>query len=323
MKSTFSGDFLGFTYNGIHSSSLGIVRTNTNSGEQLLPQMNDVTSVVSRTKGSLYYGTTYTQRNLTITFAFERLTEDDIRKIKILFNDNGIHKLIYDETPYKSYRAKANGSAIVKHLCFSNGAERYYNGEGTINFICYFPYAVSEFSFLDENQQAADWALASDIPEEGLCGVIKGNKFNIYNAGDTDCLIGMLLDLTQIKQLEGRENDTHLTLEIKYKTPSSQEQSQFSLVHLPLLKTYVYVDFYRGTIVGYNESNGQRINEELYLTYASGDLIYIEPKEFVEFDLSGTSGYFDYNNDGKWVGNSNSFTDFSEFIKIEVQYLYI
>jgi hypothetical protein len=164
--------------------------------------------------------------------------------------------------------------------------------------------------------------LASDIPEEGLCGVIKENKFNIYNAGDTDCLIGILLDLTGLKQLEGLADNTYLTLEIKYKTPSSQKQSKFSLIHLPISKAYVYVDFYRGTIVGYNENNGQRIDEESYLAYASGDLIYIEPKEFVEFDLSGTSGYFEYS-EGKLIDNSKALTDFSNFVTIEVQYLYI
>jgi hypothetical protein len=41
--------------------------------------------------------------------------------------------LIFDERPYKVYRAKVSGTATIKHLVFNEGRDnRLYKGEGTI-----------------------------------------------------------------------------------------------------------------------------------------------------------------------------------------------
>jgi len=47
---------------------------------------------------------------------------------------------------------------VLKHISFSKEEEkdgststvRYYNGEGSFNFTCFFPYAVSRFSYIEE-----------------------------------------------------------------------------------------------------------------------------------------------------------------------------
>jgi hypothetical protein len=42
--------------------------------------------------------------------------------------------LIFDENPYKIYRAKVTGTATIKYIPFNEGKEqeRVYKGEGTI-----------------------------------------------------------------------------------------------------------------------------------------------------------------------------------------------
>jgi phage-related protein len=62
------------------------------------------------------------------------LTEQELRDLKACFGDKKIHDLIFDEAPYKAYRAKVTGSAQIKHLVFDEGQgkERIYKGEGTI-----------------------------------------------------------------------------------------------------------------------------------------------------------------------------------------------
>jgi hypothetical protein len=58
------------------------------------------------------------------------------------FGDKGIHDLIFDEKPYKVYRAKVTGTATLKYLPFTEGnTNRLYKGEGTIQFTCYEPFA--------------------------------------------------------------------------------------------------------------------------------------------------------------------------------------
>jgi phage-related protein len=99
----------------------------------------------------LYYGQKYTQRKINIEFSFYEISETQLQHITKLFNDSGIGELIFDEAPHKVYSAKVNGKVTLKHLCFekANG-ERIYNGEGSVDFICYFPFARSRFPYLED-----------------------------------------------------------------------------------------------------------------------------------------------------------------------------
>ena len=56
--SIIKGDFLGFTYNGIHSSELGIFRVSDGSRytENLLPTIQDKTVQVPGADGTYYFG---------------------------------------------------------------------------------------------------------------------------------------------------------------------------------------------------------------------------------------------------------------------------
>jgi hypothetical protein len=76
--SDFKGNFLGFTYNNLHSSTLGIVRTSDGSrfNENLLPTMQDKTVQVPGGDGTYYFGSYYTQRQFSVSFAFDGLTDE-------------------------------------------------------------------------------------------------------------------------------------------------------------------------------------------------------------------------------------------------------
>ena len=146
----FKGDFMGFTYgtdakgNPVHSSDLGIVRVSDGSrfNQNLLPTMQDKTVQVPGGDGTYYFGSYYTQRQFTVSFAFDSLTEQEIRQIKAHFGDKKIHDLIFDETPYKVWSAKVTGTATIKYIPFDEGStHRLYKGEGSIQFTCYLPFA--------------------------------------------------------------------------------------------------------------------------------------------------------------------------------------
>lgn len=140
----FKGDYMGFTYNGVHSSELGIVRTSDGSrfNENLLPTMQDKTVQVPGGDGTYYFGSYYTQRQFSVSFAFDSLTETEVARIKRHFGDKQIHDLIFDEIPYKVYSAKVTGTATIKYIPFAEGeTNRLYKGEGSIQFTCYYPFA--------------------------------------------------------------------------------------------------------------------------------------------------------------------------------------
>ena len=154
IRDSFSGsDYIGFTFNGVHSSELGIKRTSEGSrfNESLLPTIQDKAIQIPGGDGMYYFGSYYTQRQFNISYAFDSLTEQQLSRIKAVFGDKKLHRLIFDEAPYKVYLAKVTGSASIKHIPFAEGAtNRVYKGEGSIQFTAYEPFARSVYKYLDQ-----------------------------------------------------------------------------------------------------------------------------------------------------------------------------
>ncbi len=73
---------------------------------------------------------------------------------------------------------------------YSDGIQRIYKGEGTIEFIAYYPFATQTHKFLDDFDQTNvnEWSAASHLLQNkgvitGLDEII-GNQLIVYNAGD-------------------------------------------------------------------------------------------------------------------------------------------
>ena len=76
MNEDFKGDFLGFTFNGIHSSDLGIVRTANGLSEyKMLPTLKDNATDRPNNDGQYYFGSNYSKRDILVNFAFDHMTE--------------------------------------------------------------------------------------------------------------------------------------------------------------------------------------------------------------------------------------------------------
>ena len=190
--SDFKGDYMGFTYNGIHSSGLGIVRVSDGSrfNENLLPTAQDKTATVPGRDGAYYFGSNYTQRQFTVPFAFDSLTESQFSFLRHHFGDKKIHSLVFDELPYKTYQAKVTGNATIKYVPFEVEGARVYKGEGTIQFTCYNPFAKCEKKYLSEYSEydnIDEWAEASGLVENGTAyETMNPSGFKLYNPGDIE-----------------------------------------------------------------------------------------------------------------------------------------
>lgn len=188
----FKGDYMGFTYNKIHSSELGIVRTSNGSrfDENLLPTIQDKTVQIPGGDGTYYFGSYYTQRQISVSYAFDALTEEQLGNIRKLFGDKKIHELVFDEAPYKAYSAKVTGTVSLKYIPFDEGeTHRLYKGEGTIQFTCYQPFAVCTKKYLSEYSDKEysnkiEWAAASGLLEtQGDFDKLINGKIALYNPG--------------------------------------------------------------------------------------------------------------------------------------------
>lgn len=187
-------DFYGFRFNGVHTSDLNIVRVSDGSrySENLSPVFQDKTAQMLGSDGTLYWESFDTNKVWPIQVAFDELSEMQYRRLRQVFNGKTMGELIFDELPFKAYTAKVQSSPQFKTICFDtpDGA-RVYKGEGTINFIAYYPYAKSVHKFLnefndEEYDNKAQWAAASGMKPTRASYDGTGTTINLYNAGDLE-----------------------------------------------------------------------------------------------------------------------------------------
>ena len=114
------GDFIGFSFDGIHCSQLGITHVTSSDRyeEDLFPEVKDKTIEIPNNHGEYYYGSTYGTRTFEIEFAYDHITEKQFRDIRRLFGTHKICELIFDERPYKVYYAKIESPINMSYVCF-------------------------------------------------------------------------------------------------------------------------------------------------------------------------------------------------------------
>lgn len=183
------GDFIGFTIGDYHSSDLGIIRTSDGSrfNENLLPTFSDKTAKVPGRDETLYFRTEYDKKEFPISFAFDSLTEKQIRLLRQILGKKEMQNLIFDESPYKVYKVKAGAPPSLKYICFEENNERIYKGEGSINFVAYYPFAKSRFKYKEDYNYLTipEWKYTVDNKDEWLAASgIKG-KYDFYSESST------------------------------------------------------------------------------------------------------------------------------------------
>lgn len=194
------GDFLGFSFAGVRSEDLGIVRTSDGDyyEENLHSEIKDITAEIPGMNGEYFFGSTYGTKTHSISFAFDSMTEEQFRTLRKTFGRRNVGELIFDERPYKKYIAKIESPIELSYVCFDepyttiggprdgvrvvdrdgdtitreqvtpfikdySRTRRIYKGEGKIEFISYFPFAKSAFKVLSEADKDSDWAVSSGI----------------------------------------------------------------------------------------------------------------------------------------------------------------
>jgi len=170
------GDFIGFSFDGIHSSRLNIVRVSDGDryDEELFPEINDKTTEIPGNDGEYFFWSNFGKRTFSISIAYDSVTEEQFRQIRRVFGQKRICELIFDERPYKVYYAKVEDPIELNYICFdeeeyywdsenhigyiegsidhkvyTGKTRRIYKGEGKIDFVCYYPFAKQQFKTLD------------------------------------------------------------------------------------------------------------------------------------------------------------------------------
>lgn len=155
-------DFKDFSFKGQKASSFGITRVSSGNryNENLNPTLKDTTVNITGRDGTVWFDSIHTQRQFKVDFAFDSLTEIQLRQLKVWLNGKDSGELIFDEEPYKAYNCKVTGNATIKYLCFDKTAtERIYKGEGSINFTAYEPYAHMPYKIMYNGEEEISRAI--------------------------------------------------------------------------------------------------------------------------------------------------------------------
>ena len=182
MNNKWSGSFLGFTINGIHSSQLGIVRTYDKEYELKQASFSDETQEREGRDGEDWYGTLLGNKEIPISFAYYGLTEYQLSQIKKLFNIKKPIPLILDEEPHKTWMVYSGSGATRSYIGFEMNGDRYYNGDGQVTFVSHSPYAKCEL--LCEEDYTEDSLLNR---EQFITSIIEDDTFSaILSTVSTD-----------------------------------------------------------------------------------------------------------------------------------------
>ena len=180
-------DFIGFTFNGQHSSEFNLLRISDGNRyeDTLVPNLSNETAEIPGGLGSYYWGEQIKSREFKIEIAYDNVGELEKRQIKRwLHPDDKLHELIFDEKPYVKYWVKCNREVVSKELCFNDNGKRVYKGEMTIQFIAPMPYGVvvdKNLNNYDEKQypNKKEWAESSGLGHYPV-------DLEIYNPGDIE-----------------------------------------------------------------------------------------------------------------------------------------
>ena len=184
----------------VHSSDFGITRVSDGSryNDITSPPFQDKTYQAPGRDGAYYFESFYNARQIQVSFAFDHMSETQLRALRKRFDGKNMGELIFDEYPFKAYTVKLQQPLQVKYVCFDEEVgvredevtpifERVYKGEGTINFICYDPFARAVHPYLSQYDEfnypnIGEWAEASGLeagPQD-----FTDKKLVLYNNGD-------------------------------------------------------------------------------------------------------------------------------------------
>ena len=338
-KKDFQGPFLGFTYNGRHSSELGIVRINTGNRAEmpLSPSFKDSTAEVPGGKGLYYFNTQIQQRQFTINFAYDDLTEEDVRELREWLNPLEQGELIFDEEPYKAYTVKPNTQPKLSYLVFNKeittetfklyepstvkSSGRVYKGEGAIGLTAYYPYAKAPYKTIEDYSVYKDiekkefshyrgyghpdeWAIASGMDKKPSLV-----SPQCYNCGDIETPVTLNFKIAEdINTNEAVSGNVGIEL---YSGTTSQIGTRIGYVYMDASKMSVNVIYtINSKLELITDENGVARNDII----VASKFFYLPPREKCFFNVNYLSNYT-----GEQTNSTTAITDKD----IDYDYLYL
>lgn len=205
---TLKGDFIGFSYDGIHSSELGLVRVSDGSryNDNLLPALKPEVIEKPSGAGAYFLKNSLGEKHIVMSLAFDRITEEKLERIRRVFSKLDPVPLILDEMPYKAYWVVPSGEQQLTYICFDEGeTNRIYKGELNLDLTCYDAYARSTKKYREDfinYSNFHEWNNSIKLKSKTEIDKIIDNSIYLYNPGVVETDFKLYLKPTG-KQIEG------------------------------------------------------------------------------------------------------------------------
>lgn len=289
-------DFTDIKIGDVWLSDLNVYRVSDGSryGEDLLPTLQDKTVQIPGGDGTYYFGSYYTQRTFNIQIAFDNLTEINFKRLREILSSKKPVSLVFYERPYKVYTGKTSGTSSINYICFLEKGKRIYKGEGSIQFVCYYPFARCDY----ENRSASDYNSYPNknewIESSGLKDSTdekrknedfvwstdkKGYVSTVYNPGDIETPFILFIPTSFIEP----NKDIVISSNIQQDTTSVDNSMTESEKKMLLRLTQSEIDSFNGNLFidtekhliynGVNEVNGRVLKEGDFFKLATDSQI--------------------------------------------------
>jgi hypothetical protein len=202
--------YLGFTFDGRHSSEFGLLVVSDGSRyhQNLSSDFSDNIQTVPGRNGGYFFGTQLGMKNFDINCAFDNMTTHMKNEVQMWLYPDKVGWLVFDENPYKKYLVKISTVPVFNFLPFNNLKnihsynlqEEVLKGEVNITFFSFEEYGYENEEYLlpiiDKNEIIPQHAIDSGLipkdyqhsgiflPNEKVNAIPKDTEFSLYNAGN-------------------------------------------------------------------------------------------------------------------------------------------
>lgn len=148
--------YTGFTYNGVHSSTLGIYRVSESNRYKytITPDSQDYVVDIPGSDLQIFFNSKFKTYEISISYAFDSLDEYMFHRLRQFYKARVAYPLILDENPYKVYTVTSKNNQIIKYNVFDEEGKRIYKGEGVLVFTVLSPFAESRFNYEESYSRA-------------------------------------------------------------------------------------------------------------------------------------------------------------------------
>lgn len=182
----------GFTYNGIHSETLGCwYIPDASDNWRASPEYEVMDQDVVGRNGGYYYGNRVKSRVFTLKMYFEDITAETRERIRAWLDRKTSGRLIFDDRPFVYYNVRPTKTEPGKLYTTRHGGSSFdrYSGTFTLTFTAYEAFGFLKYKYYTDYDQDGAGVYCGMLEENEMpaAPTAASESFLLYNCGTEPC----------------------------------------------------------------------------------------------------------------------------------------